>query len=136
MVNENIEVFMEKINFISKDISKYRDEENGNCMTIGTSQLFPRLETMELTSQELKKAKFENIIDDIKYEQVEFERPVPKSEITKREEDKYTITMKKIKGYKVFNVYNALKIKKSFSNFDEAIKCYDKIDNMVNKVYE
>ena len=136
MFKDPIDVFMEKITIKNKDISKYRDEEKGNALTIPTGQLYPRLESLELTKQELQKLKFEGKIEDLKYEQVEFERPTPKNEITKREEDKYTIVNKKIKGYEVYNVFNGLNVKKSFTKKEDAIKLSDEIDKKVDKFYE
>lgn len=135
MLNESLEEYMDKITITNKEISKYVDEEKGIYYTIPTGQLFPRVEYMELTKQELNKLKFEQKIDDLKYEQVEFERPTPKSEITKRDEDKYTIVNKKIKGYKVWNVSNGLNIKKSFTNKKDAICLYKKIDKFVTDNY-
>ena len=135
MLTEKLEDYMEKVNVVNKDISKYEDKEKGNYYTIPTGQLFPRVEYYELTKQELNKLKFEQKVDDLKYEQVEFERPTPKSEVTKREEDKYTLINKKIKGYKVWNVSNGLGIKQSFVNKEDALKLYNDIDKRINVFY-
>jgi hypothetical protein len=91
---------------------------------------------MELTKQELNKLKFEQKVDSLEYTQVEFSRPTPKSEVTKRDEDKFTLIDKKIKGYAVWNVSNGLNIKKSFTNKEDALKLYNDIDEKVNKFYE
>ena len=136
MLKETIDVFMSKIKIKNKDISKYVDEETGSRLTIPTGQLFPRLEYFEVTKQELQKLKFERKIDDLEYNQVEFERPTSKSEITKKEEDKYTIVNKKIKGYAVWNVSNGLNVKKSFTKKEDAVKLYNSIDKKVDKFYE
>lgn len=135
MLTESLDEYMKKIEIINKDISKYCDKEKGICYTIPTGQLFPRVEYLELTKQELNKLKFEEKIEDLEYEQVEFNRPIPKSEITKRDEDKYTITYKKIKGYGLWNVSNGLNIKKSFVKRDDALNLYAEIDNEVMKYY-
>lgn len=136
MFAEKLDEYMKKVSIINKDISKYRDEEKGMCYTIPTGKLFPSLEALELTKQELNKFKFEQKIDNLEYSQVEFERPVPKNEVTKREEDKFTLIDKKIKGYAVWNVSNGLNIKKSFVNKEDALKLYNEIDERVNKFYE
>ena len=135
MLTEKLEEYMEKVNIVNKEISKYEDKEKGNYYTIPTGQLFPRVEYYELTKQELNKLKFEQKVDDLKYEQVEFERPTPKSEVTKRDEDKYTLINKKIKGYKVWNVSNGLGIKQSFVNKEDALKLYNDIDKRINVFY-
>lgn len=136
MLTEKLDKYMEKVSIINKDISKYKDLEKGICYTIPTGQLFPRVEYMELTKQELNKLKFEQKVDSLEYTQVEFDRPTPKSEVTKRDEDKFTLIDKKIKGYAVWNVSNGLNIKKSFTNKEDALKLYNDIDEKVNKFYE
>ena len=136
MLNEPLDKYMSKITILSKEISKYEDIEKGNCYTIPTGQLFPRLEYYEVTKQELAKLKFESKVEDLDYGQVEFNRPTPKSEITKRDEDKYTLVDKKIKGYAIWNVSNGLNIKKSFVSKEDAIKFYNDLDARVQKYYE
>lgn len=135
MLTEKLEDYMEKVNVVNKDISKYEDKEKGNYYTIPTGQLFPRVEYYELSKQELNKLKFEQKIDDLKYEQVEFNRPTPKSEITKNKDDMFTLVDKKIKGYKVWNVSNGLGVKQSFTNKEDAMALCMKIDKRINLFY-
>lgn len=136
MLSEKLEDYMKKVIIRNKEISEYVDEEKGNRYTIPTGQLFPRVEYYELTKQELTKMKFESKVDDLEYSQIEFNRPTPKSEITKRDEDKFTLVDKTIKGYVVWNVSNGLNIKQSFTNKKEAIKLYEEIKSKVVKFYE
>ena len=63
MNNENIEEYMEHIRIINKDLSEYYNAEVGVKKIIPTSYLLCSLDYMELTDEELEKAKFNMIID-------------------------------------------------------------------------
>ena len=129
MNNENIVEYMEKVNVLSKEISEYFNEKTGVRKIIPTSYLLCGIDYMELTTDELEKAKFNMMIDkDVKFETKITKRPVPKYEITKKEEDKTKIIDKDTKVYCVWNVSNSLKLKKSFNNKEEALELYDKIN--------
>ena len=59
------------------------------------------------------------------------DRPKPKYEVTKKEEDKYTIINSKVKVYKIWNVSNGLGFKKSFTNKEDAMKLYTEINTPI-----
>ena len=67
------------------------------------------------------------------YKEEFIERPTPKNRITKRDEDKYTLVMEKVKVKKVYNVANALNVKKSFVDKEEAMKYAEKINNRIKE---
>lgn len=128
--------FMNNITLINKDISKYEDKEKGVLYYLNTIQLIVKVEKLELSAEEYKIKKFEKTIDDLDYDIVEIDRPVPKYSITKKEEDKYVITNSKVKVREIWNVSNAIGIKMSFNNKDDALKYSEEINNQIIKFFE
>lgn len=130
-MKDNIIEFMNKTEMLSKEISIYKDEEKGIIFPLNTVNLLARVDYLELDKQEYTVAKFQNKIEDLSYTIEEIERPVPKNEITKKEEDKFTITNKKVSVRKVWNVSNGAGIIKSFTKKEDAIKLVEEINNKV-----
>lgn len=132
MNNENIIEYMYKIRLISKEISEYYNEEAGVRKIIPTSYLLASVDYMELTEEELEKAKFNMLIDkDVEFETKMTTRPRVKYEITKNEADKNKLVDSKVKVYCVWNVSNSLKLKKSFNNKEEALELYERINGPI-----
>lgn len=130
-MQDNILEFNEKVGIINKDYSMYKDLEKGVIFPLNTINLLTRVDYMELSKEEYEKAKFEMKIDNLEYNIVEVDRPVPKYTLTKKEEDKYTITNSKVKVRQVWNVSNALGIKKSFTNKEDAIKLSEELNKKI-----
>ena len=129
MNNENIEEYMNHVEVLSKEISEYYNEEVGVKKIIPTSYLLCGVDYMELTDEELEKAKFNQMIDkDVVFNTKMVDRPKIKYEITKKEEDKSKLVNSKVKVNQVWNVSNSLKLKKTFNNKEEALKLYDSIN--------
>lgn len=136
MKNELLQDFMEKVAFFEK-FAIYRNEEEGLMYPITIAHLLCRVDYLELESckkpaGELEKAKFKNIIEDKDYQLHDCEKLVPKSEITKKEEDFFTMTKKKYKGAKVWNVSNQLGIHTTYENQEEAFKLCEEINKRVS----
>lgn len=127
-MQDNILEFNKKVSIINKDYAMYRDEEKGIMFPLNTVNLLARVDYLELSKEEYEKAKFEMKIEDLEYNIIEIERPVPKNTITKKDSDKYTIVNSKVKVRQVWNVSNALGIKKSFTNKEEAIKLAESLN--------
>ena len=127
----NIEEFMNKINYVTKDIVTYVDEEKGIMFPLNTVNLIARLDYLELEKEQYTIAKFQKKIDDLDYNIINIKKPVPKNEITKKEEDKYTIVEKEVAVRQVWNVSNTAGAFKSFTNKEEAIKLAEEINNKV-----
>lgn len=119
--NDNIEV-------INKDISKYQDEK-GTMFICNTIGLIAKVEALELSKEELKMKIFEGEIDDLEYEIENVKRPVSKYSLTKKEEDKFTIVDNEVAVRKVYNVSNGVKIHKSFTNKEDALKLAKEIND-------
>ena len=133
---DNIEKYMSKVNVIDKNLSEYYDSEEGVRYIIPTPHLITRVDYLELTDGEFTKAKFEQKVDNLEYETKMIDRPKPKYEVTKKEEDRYTIINSKVKVHQIWNVSNGLGVKQSFDNKDEALKLYEKINKPILKLFE
>lgn len=125
--------FMEKIEIINKDLSIYKDQEKGMMFYLNTVQLLVRVEPLELDKEQYQIALFEKKIEDLEYERETITRVVPKNKITKNDKDKYTLTNKEVIVKKVYNVANALNVKKSFVDKDEAMEYAEEINNRIKE---
>lgn len=132
MNNENIIEYMNNINVLSKEISEYYNEETGVKKIVPTSYLLCGIDYMELTEEELEKAKFNMLIDkEVEFNTKMVVRPKIKYEVTKIEADKNKLIDSKVKVYQIWNVSNSLKLKKSFNNKEEALDLYNKINQPI-----
>lgn len=127
-MQDNIIEFNKKVSIINKDYAMYKDEEKGIMFPLNTVNLLARVDYLELSKEEYEKAKFEMKIENLEYNIIETTRPVPKNTITKKDSDKYTIVDSKVKVRQVWNVSNALGIKKSFTNKEEAIELAESLN--------
>ena len=120
--------FYDYVRVINKDLSEYNDKK-GNCFIFNTVNLLVRMDYLELTKEEYQVAKFQQKVEDLDYEIGNIKRPVPKNEITGKDEDKYTITEKEVAVRKIWNVSNAFGIVKSFTNQLDALNFYNGINS-------
>lgn len=132
----NLTDFMLHIKLINKDISKYEDDDKGVLFYINTIQLLTKVENLQLSAEEYKVKRFDGSIDNLEYDIIEVDRPVSKYTITKKEEDKYTITNTKVKVRNVYNVSNAIGIHKSFIDKKEALEYAEEINKNVIPYFE
>ena len=135
MKTEQLQDFMNKLE-VNEKIAIYKNEESGLMYPITLAHLLCRVDYLELESckkpaGELEKAKFKNIIEDKDYQLHDCEKLVPKSEITKKEEDFFTMTKKTYKGAKVWNVSNQLGIHTTYENQEDAFTLCEEINKKV-----
>lgn len=126
-----LDEFMEKVEILGKEFSMYVDDEKGVAFPLNTVHLLTRVEMLELAKEEYQVAKFQKKIDDLDYEITNVKRAVPKNEITKKDEDKYTIVEKEVAVRKIWNVSNTAGAFKSYSNKEEAMKKSKEINEKV-----
>ena len=136
MKREKLSEFMNRVKVLNKDIGEYFNEETGVKYLVPTSYLWSRVEYLELTNDELKKAIFNQEVDktDLKFNYIESLRPQSKYEVTKKEEDRYTIVEGKVKVNQIWVVSNGLKFKETFNNKEEALKLVDSINEELKKL--
>lgn len=123
--------FNDNVEMINKEFSIYKDIEVGSIFYLNTVHLLAKLEYLELTKEEYNTLKFQNKIEDLKYNIINVKRPALKSDITGKKEDQNTITEKEVAVRQIWNVSNGVGSFKSFINKDEAIKLADEINNKV-----
>ena len=129
MKDESLEEFMKHVSIQNKNVAIYENKEKGLCYPLSLTHLLCRVDYLELTKEELTKAKFEQKVDDKDYKMYDCERIVPKYEITKIEADKYTLTTKKVKATHIWNVTNQVGIHTTFDNVDEAFEYCESVNN-------
>ena len=125
----NLEEFMKNVTIENKNFSKYEDI-NGTMFELNTVQLMTRVDYMELSTEkvgengasEYAQAIFTKTIDNLDYKEKEIQKPVPKSEVTGNEKDKFTITNKKSIVKQIWQVSNPYGAFKSFTDKDHALK--------------
>ena len=133
MIEENLQEFMSKVDIKSKEVAIYKNEEKGLMYPLGTNALLCRVDYLELTKEELEKAKFEQQIDKKDYEMFDCVKVVPKYEITKVEADKFKLTDKKVKATHIYNVKNQLGIHTTLEDKEEAFKLCEEINDKIVK---
>lgn len=126
-----LEEFMNNVEILGKDFSIYKDKEKGVEFPLNTVHLLARVDYLELTKEEYSAAKFGQKIEDLDYEIINVKKPVPKNEITGKDEDKFTITEKEVAVRQVWNVSNTAGAFKSYTNKEEAIKKAEEINKLV-----
>lgn len=130
MKDELLQDFMNKLE-ITEKVAIYRNKEKGLMYPITLAHLLCRVDYLELDEKEINVSKFKNIITDKEYKMQDCEKLIPKSEITKKEEDYFTMTKKKYKGAKVWNVSNQLGIHTTYDNQEDAFTLCEEINNKV-----
>lgn len=137
MKREKLSEFMNRVKILNKDLGEYFNEETGVKYLIPTSYLFSKAEYLELTNDELQVAIFNQEVDktDLKYDYIEVTRPKSKYEVTKKNEDKYTIIDSKVKVNRIWVVSNGLKFKETFNNKEDALKLVDNINDKLKELF-
>ena len=135
MIEENLLEFMSKVDVKNKEISIYKNKEKGLMYPLGTPSLLCRVDYLELTKEELEKAKFEQQIDKKEYKMYDCVKIVPKYEITKVEADRMKLVDKKVKATHIYNVKNQLGIHTTLEDKEEAFKLCEEINNEIEKQF-
>lgn len=133
MIEESLQEFMSKVDIKGKEIAIYRNDDKGLMYPLGTPSLLCRVDYLELTKEELEKAKFEQQIDKKEYQMYDCVKIVPKYEITKVEADRMKLTDKKVKATHIYNVKNQLGIHTTLEDKEEAFKLCEEINNKIEQ---
>ena len=127
--------FMEKVEVINKDFSRYKDDEKGIVFSFNTIQLIPTLDYLELDKSQYETGVFEGKIDKLEYNIIQVDKPTSKYLRTKKEEDKYTLENQKVAVRQCWNIINPLGVHKSFATKEEAMKVYNEIYDKIIKEF-
>ena len=128
---KDLDKFYNSLKILDKTMSIYEDKD-GNYSVLPTSSLLVAVDYNEFEKNQYDVAVFNgDIPKDFKTDIKNIKKPVPKYEITKKEEDKYIITEKEAAVKPVWFVINGLKIKKAFNNKEEALKKAKEINEVI-----
>lgn len=127
--------FNENVEILNKDFSKYSDDK-GNNFIFNTINQLAKVDYLELTKEEYQVAKFQQKIEDLDYNIINIKKPVPKNEITGKNEDRYTLTEKEVAVRQIWNVSNPYGAFKSFINKEDAIKLANDINDKLLEFYK
>ncbi len=136
MKDERLTEFMEKVDIKCKDIALYTNQEKGIMYPLSLAGLLTKVDYLELTKDELEKAKFEQKIEKKDYQMYDCTRVVSKYEITKVEADRFVLTDKKVKATHIWNVSNQLGIYSTFESKEDAFKLCEEINNKVIECFK
>lgn len=128
-MNKDLREFI-KHTGINEGMCKYQDEK-GNVLYTKKEALFPNCSYIELTKDKYEQAKFQGTVKEDDYNIIEIDQPISKYEITKKEEDKFILTNKKVKVRQVWIVSNSLGFMTSFKNKEEALKLVEDIERLL-----
>lgn len=128
---KDLDKFYNSLKILDKTMSIYEDKD-GNYSVLPTSSLLVAVDYNEFEKNQYDVAVFNgDIPKDFKTDIKNIKKPVPKYEITKKEEDRYIITEKEAAVKPVWFVINGLKIKKAFNNKEEALKKAKEINKVI-----
>lgn len=125
----DLEKFMKDVTIENKNFSKYEDVK-GNMFLLNTVQLLTRVDYIELSTEKVgeygasdyEKALFNESINKLDYNTKEIKKVIPKSDITGKEEDRFTLTDKKETVAQIWQVSNNYGAFKSFVKKEEALE--------------
>lgn len=129
-MKKDIREFLKNIKKINKDLVKYEDKE-GNIMYIPLNQMYCSCAYLELNKKQYEQAVFNGTVAKDDYNIIEIKTQVPKSEITKKEEDKYTVVDSTAKVRQVWLVANQLQFTGSFKTKEEAEKIVKEVEDYI-----
>lgn len=131
-MEKELELFMSKVNIINKDFALYEDFDKGVIVPLNTITLLANLDYLELEKTQFDIAVFQQKIDGkLEYNITNIKKPVPKSDITGKDEDKNTLVEKECAVRQVWNVSNRYGAVKSFNDKEEAIKYAHEINKKI-----
>lgn len=135
MKSETLQEFMSKIEIKNKDIAIYTNNDKGVIYPLSLASLLVRVDYLELTKEEVEKAKFEQQIEKKDYQMYDCNKVVSKYEITKLEADRFVLTDKKVKATHIWNVSNQLGIHTTLEDKEEAFKLCNEINDRIIKEF-
>ena len=128
--------YYKNITYINKDVAVYEDNE-GNYFNVSPVSLFVGVQYNKLNQKQYEQAVFNQIVPkDMICKEIEITEVVPKSEITKKEKDQFTLVDKKVKGREFWLVQNSMGMKKAYPDKESALKQAKEINKKIFEVCE
>ena len=133
-MTKDIEEYYNNIKYINDRIAFYRDDE-GNMIPLRPSDLLVAVQYVTLNKQDYERAVFEQLIPkDIICNEIEIDKIVPKSDITKNPKDQTTLTTIKQKAKEVWIVIGGMGLKKAYNTKEQANEVADRINQKILEV--
>lgn len=132
-MTQDLDEYYSNIRYINEGLAEYEDKE-GNLFNLSPSNLLIAVQYKTFNKQEYEQAVFKQIIPkDIICNETEIDKVVPKSEITHKDSDKFTLTTIKQKVKEVWIISNGVGIHKAYTTKEEAI---NKAKEINRKIFE
>lgn len=122
--------FLENLTKINKDLIKYQDEK-GNIIYAPINSLYASCTYLELNKQQYEQMVFQQTITPDEYNVIEIKTQTSKYEITKKEEDRFTLVDTTAKVRQIWIVANQLQFSKCFKTKEEAEKLVQEIEDYI-----
>lgn len=129
--------FIKNLTKINKELVKYQDDK-GNIIYAPINALYASCTYLELNKQQYEQMVFQQQITPDNYNVIEVKTQTSKYEVTKKEEDRFTLIDTTAKVKQVWIVANQLQFSKCFKTKEEAealvkeIEEYIEINNQVD----
>lgn len=129
-MKKDLNNFIKNLTKINDELVKYQDEK-GNIIYAPLNALYCSCTYLELNKTQYEQMVFQQTIKDDDYNIIEIKTQVPKSEITKKEEDKFTLVDSTAKVRQVWVVANQLQFSASFKTKEEAEKLVKEVEDYI-----
>ena len=129
MIETKLDKFIEYVSVYDDKYLLYEDDNN--YMLIPKESLISSMSYQECDDKMYSQLLFNGSIDKgMNFKTTKIKRPVPKSEITGKDEDKLTLVDKDIEVKQMWLITNSMKVSKIFNNKDEAKELLDRVNQL------
>lgn len=129
MIETKLDKFIEHVSVYDDKYLLYEDDNN--YMLIPKESLISSMSYQECDDKMYSQLLFNGSIDKgMNFKTTKIKRPVPKSEITGKDEDKLTLVDKDIEVKQMWLITNGMKVSNIFNNKDEAKELLDRVNQL------
>lgn len=122
--------FIKNLTKINKELVKYQDDK-GNIIYAPINALYASCTYLELNKQQYEQMVFQQQITPDDYNVIEVKTQTSKYEVTKKEEDRFTLVDTTAKVKQVWIVANQLQFSKCFKTKEEAEALVKEIEEYI-----
>ena len=122
--------FIKNLKKINKELVKYQDDK-GNIIYAPINALYASCTYLELNKQQYEQMVFQQQITPDNYNVIEVKTQTSKYEVTKKEEDRFTLIDTTAKVKQVWIVANQLQFSKCFKTKEEAEELVKEIEEYI-----
>lgn len=129
-MKKDIKDFLKNVTKVNKEIAKYEDEK-GNILYFPINSAYASCTYLELNKTQYEQMVFQQTIKADDYNIIEIKTQISKSEVTKKEEDKFTLVDSTAKVRQVWVVANQLQFTGSYKTKEEAQEVVKEIEDYI-----